>query len=97
MTRLKESLNMHPNHRKIEIKPTSFFNKVVQILCFISEVPEPFYAAVYVVMLNKKSSTLKRWLTMQDKHYLLLLHNNAYDNRGIAESLHEYIYRANYV
>ena len=54
----------------------------------------PIYAAVAVIMLVhvalKKYSIVKRW----DRNHLLLVYKQAHDKRGIAESLHVYVYRA---
>ena len=54
----------------------------------------PIYVAVAVIMLVhvvlKKYTIVKRW----DRNHLLLVYKQAHDKRGIAESLHVYVYRA---
>ena len=82
----------------LEISPPPFLNKDVAKGAFLSKVRLPIYATVHAVMLSKKhrrSSTVQeKGLTNEGRHHLLLLHNQAHNKRGIAESLHVYITRA---
>ena len=59
-----------------------------------SKVSPPIYAAVQAVMLSKQRSTPEEGLTNEGRNHLLLLHKQAHDKSGIAESLHAYINRA---
>ena len=81
-----------------KIRPPPFLNEVVAKGAFLSKVRPPIYAAVHAVMLSKKhrrsSTTQEEGLTNEGRHNLLLLHKQAHDKRGIAESLHAQITRA---
>ena len=72
--------------------------KLLQRVLFFSKVRPPICAAVHAVLLSKKhgrSTEEARKKHRKGRHApLLLLHKQAHDKRGIAESLHAQITRA---